>query len=276
VDLPRAPLLRSASAAWRAATGRLVAAASALLALVVPVECPGCREPDVPLCTECRALLQAGAVPVGAAVPVPVWACAAYVGPVSRCVVAWKDGGRQDLTGPLGAALARAVVAALTDAAGAARPPPPLAPALRPVVLVPVPSSPAARRARGADIASALARAAARHLRRRGIAVEVRPLLRHRRAVSDQAGLGAAGRRANVDHAFGLRPGPGPRGRLATGRPVVVVDDVVTTGASAAEACRVLGRHGAVVLAVAAACWTPRRVHVLPGPSQETRSRALH
>jgi tartrate dehydratase alpha subunit/fumarate hydratase class I-like protein len=38
----------------------------------------------------------------------------------------------------------------------------------------------------------------------------------------------------------------------------------------------VLSRHGSTVLAVAAACWTPRRGHVALVPSQQTNSRALH
>jgi predicted amidophosphoribosyltransferase len=249
--------------------------ASALLALAVPVECPGCGAADVALCRACRGLLRAGAVPVAAGLPVPAWACATYAGPVSRCVVAWKDRGRQDLTGLLGAALARAVAAALAGVDGA-RPPPTRAGMPPPVVLVPVPSSAAARRARGGDVTAALARVAARDLRGRGIAVEVRALLRQRRAVSDQARLGAAGRRDNVDHAFGLRRGRRARAVLTRERPVVVVDDVVTTGASAAEACRVLGRHGGGVLAVATACWTPRRAPVVRGPSEETWSRGLH
>jgi predicted amidophosphoribosyltransferase len=125
-------------------------------------------------------------------------------------------------------------------------------------------------------VLAALARVAARELRGRGIEVEARTLLRQQRAVSDQAGLGAAGRRANVDHAFGLRRGRGPRAVLAPGRPVVVVDDVVTTGASAAEACRVLSRHGGRVLGVAAACWTPRRPPIVQGASRKTGNHRLH
>jgi predicted amidophosphoribosyltransferase len=258
---------------WPAAARRLGVAASALLALAVPVECAGCGVPDVPLCAGCGARLRAPAVRIGAvrigavrigvapvaALSVPAWACAPYTGAVSRCVVAWKERGRQDLTRPLGAALARAVAAALADppAGGlpsAARDLPP-----GPVALVPVPSSAAACRARGQDVTAALARSAARDLRRYGIDVEVRPVLGQRRAVSDQAGLGAAGRRANVDHAFGLRRGRGRQEPPAGGLRVLVVDDVVTTGASAAEACRVLVEHGARVLGVATACWTPRR-----------------
>jgi predicted amidophosphoribosyltransferase len=262
--------LRALARFWPTAPAPLVDAVSALLALAVPVECPGCRTADVALCGACRGLLRVCPVRVGAALPVPAWACAPYAGPVSRCVVAWKDRGRQDLTRPLGAALARAVAAALADPACAARPPPARVLRSGPVVLVPVPSSAAARRARGGDVTTALARAAAGDLRRRGVAVEVRALLRQRRAVSDQAGLGAAGRRANVDHAFGLRPGRRPRAVLAAGRPVVVVDDVVTTGASAAEACRVLCRHGGMVVGVAAACWTPRRGSASLGHSHKT------
>ncbi|HYJ75798.1 MAG TPA: hypothetical protein VEV65_09365 [Kineosporiaceae bacterium] len=238
--------------------GSAARAAAALLALVVPVECPGCGAPDVRLCRRCARALTAPAVPVPTPVPVPVpvWACAPYAGGVSRSVVAWKDRGRLDLTTALGAVLARAVAEALAAAPG---------PLPGRVLLVPAPSSAAARRARGTDVVAALARAAAVELRRQGLAVAVRPALRQRRRVADQAGLGAAARRANLAGALGVHPfsRSGLRGAA-----VVLVDDVVTTGATAAEGCTTLAAHGAVVLAVAAACWTPRRRPAEPPPSQ--------
>lgn len=270
--------VRAATRLGVAVLRRIAGAAAALLALVVPVECPGCGAADVPICPGCGALLRAAPVRIGAALPVPAWACAPYVGPVSRCVVAWKDRGRQDLTALLAAALARAAAAALEQIPGTDPGPAGRARRGPGVLLVPVPSSPAASRVRGADVTAALASAAARELRRRGLRVRARALLRQRRPVADQAGLGATGRRSNVDHAFGLRGGPRVR-RIVSARPsVVVVDDVLTTGASAAEACRVLDRSGGTVLAVATACWTPRRLdprELRPGPPQQTRGATL-
>jgi predicted amidophosphoribosyltransferase len=238
-------------------------AAGGLLALVVPVHCPGCGTVDVRICARCARALTALPVRVPAAVTVPVWACAPYAGPVARCVVAWKDRGRQDLTDRLAAAVAAAVVAACPGILAG------------PVVLVPVPSAAAARRARGGDVGVALARAAARRLRRLGVPALVRPVLRQRRPVADQAGLGAAARRANIAGALALRRCPGDPRRRFPG-PVVVVDDVVTTGASAAEACAVLQRAGVQVLAVATACWTPRRGGGRGGPGPADGGRDLH
>jgi predicted amidophosphoribosyltransferase len=233
--------------------------AEALLGLVVPVDCAGCSAADAALCPACRSRLRVPPVAVAVAVPAPVWACACYEGPVARCVVAWKDRGRLDLTRPLGGALAASVAALLAACGGA----PPGAV----VLLVPVPSSGAALRARGTDVAAALARAARRELARAGVPTEVARMLRQRRRVADQAGLGAAGRRANVTGAFALRSGARPARRL-----VVVVDDVVTTGASAAEACAVLRAGGARVAGVAAVAWTPRRGAERP----QTRGPVLH
>jgi predicted amidophosphoribosyltransferase len=124
------------------------------------------------------------------------------------------------------------------------------------VVLVPVPSSAWASRARGADVAALLAGRAARDLRAPGRPARAVRGLRQRRRVHDQAGLGAPGRAANVAGAFTVRR---PARRRLRGRVVVVVDDVVTTGASAAEACRALRSAGVEVVAVAAVAWTPLR-----------------
>jgi ComF family protein len=69
-------------------------------------------------------------------------------------------------------------------------------------------------------------------------------LVRRRRTPS-QGRLGVAGRARNVRGAFAMRPG-----RSVTGKRVVVIDDVLTTGARAEECARVLRRNGAAFVGV--------------------------
>ncbi|WP_425587361.1 ComF family protein, partial [Streptomyces mexicanus] len=104
-----------------------------------------------------------------------------------------------------------------------------------PVLLVPVPSARAAVRARGHDPARRIALAAAGELRRSGIAARVLAVLRQRRAVSDQARLDSRQRLDNLAGALGTVPGGA---RLLLAGPVVLVDDLMTTGASLREAAR--------------------------------------
>ncbi|MDT9686601.1 phosphoribosyltransferase family protein [Streptomyces sp. TRM76323] len=96
-----------------------------------------------------------------------------------------------------------------------------------------------------------MAVAAARELRRTGVAVRVAPVLRQCRAVADQAGLDARRRQENLAGALAVVPGGA---RLLEGARVVLVDDLMTTGSSLAEAARALGDAGAGVLPGGAAC----------------------
>ncbi|MFF1872626.1 ComF family protein [Kitasatospora herbaricolor] len=236
---------------------------SALLGLLLPAPCAGCGLGRIPLCPSCRAALTAarpGAAAfasVPAPVPGGVHAAAPYAGAVRRLLLAHKERGALPLAGPLGEALAAAVRSALgPDGAGC------------PVLLVPVPSTRGSVRARGHDPTLRLARAAARSLRRDGRPAAVAPVLRHTRPVADQSGLSAAARRRNLDGALTVparlagrlapcrpttgHPAPGQRtaGQPTADHPtpgcrLVLVDDLVTTGASLGEAARALARAGA-------------------------------
>jgi predicted amidophosphoribosyltransferase len=104
------------------------------------------------------------------------------------------------------------------------------------VLLVPVPSSRRAVRARGHDPARRIALAAAGELRRTGTPARVLGVLRQRRAVADQSGLNSRQRLDNLAGALEVVAG-GAR-LLADGGRVVLVDDLMTTGASLTEAAR--------------------------------------
>jgi predicted amidophosphoribosyltransferase len=205
-----------------------------LLDLVLPRDCAGCSAPGRTLCARCAQALAGGPVqarptPAPPGLP-PLVAAAAYDGVVRSLLLAHKERGRLALAAPLGRALAGAAARHGRDA-----------------LLVPVPSSPAAVRARGHDHARRLAAAAARRLGTRAL-----PVLVHARGVEDQSGLDAAARAANLAGALQAR-------RRLDGLVVVVVDDVVTTGATLAEAARALRAAGAEVRGAAVVAATVSR-----------------
>ncbi|THA81930.1 ComF family protein [Streptomyces sp. A0592] len=207
-----------------------------LAGLVLPVDCAGCGAVRVLVCADCRGALsgaEAGLVrpsPAPEGLPV-VQAAAAYEGAVRAVLLAHKERGALPLAGVLGAALAAAVLAGGT------------VPGPGEVALVPVPSARRQVRARGHDPARRIALAAAGRLRRAGVPARVAPVLGLRRAVADQAGLRARERRENLAGALAVRRGGA---RLTGGARIVLVDDVVTTGATLAEAARAVRAAGLV------------------------------
>ena len=203
------------------------------LDLVLPRRCAGCGCSGAAVCPPCRATLT-GAPWRHRPTPCPVGlpelvAAASYQGPVRALLLAHKEHGRLGLVRPLGAALAGAVQLLLIDA-----------PLSGPVLLVPVPSAASAVRQRGHDHARRLAARAAAELRRHGCPARIAAPLRFARAVADQAGLSATGRAANLTGALVSR-------QARAGCSMVIVDDVVTTGATLAEAARALRASGALV-----------------------------
>ncbi len=201
--------------------------------LVLPAECGGCGRPRTVLCPGCRAALMRAAprrvrpVPEPPGLPV-VHAAAPYEDEVRAALLAHKERGALMLTGPLGMALAGAVRAGSVFGGGPGAP----------LLLVPVPSARRAVRARGHDPTRRIARAAAGELRRAGTPARVLAVLRQRRAVADQSGLDSRQRLDNLAGALEVASG-GAR-LLAHGGGVVIVDDLMTTGASLTEAARAL------------------------------------
>lgn len=200
-----------------------------LAGLVLPVSCAGCGEPRTELCGECRTELMDAAprsvrpTPEPAGLPA-VHAAAPYENAVRAVLLAHKERGALALAGVLGAALAAAVRAGTGQSGGGGA-----------LLLVPVPSARRAVAARGHDPTRRIAQTAASRLRREGAEIRVLPVLRQRRRVADQAGLGAPERRTNLAGALTVVTGGE---RLLGAGQVVLVDDLLTTGASLAEAAR--------------------------------------
>ena len=195
------------------------------------------------MCVECspaldvRLELPAG-VPIGlpGELPIPLlqieW-CAPFNGLVRRALHDLKYAGERRLAAPLGAAIARRWARA--GAGGD--------------LLVPVPVHIERARRRGYDQAVLIAEAAGG-----GLGLPVAPILERARATIAQFDLDRRDRARNVDGAFRLRPPPstvrsGSR-RPGTDRPlegrwVVLIDDVVTTGATLAACATPLIQAGA-------------------------------
>jgi predicted amidophosphoribosyltransferase len=200
--------------------------------LLLPTACAGCGAPGRSLCDRCRLGLVPDVLSRVLADGTRVWSGLAYDGVARRAILALKEQGRTGLAAYLAPALAAAAQAA--GAPGST---------LVDAVWCPIPPSAAARRRRGYDPL----RLVLRHAR-----LDAVDLLRPGRAAGTQKGLARAERSANRRGAFS-------RGDGGAGLPVILVDDVVTTGSTLVEAARVLRADGIEVLGAIVIAATPLR-----------------
>lgn len=212
---------------------RLAGFADRALDLAFPAECLGCGAAGQALCPSCRPSLDVRldsppgvALGLPADLPAPLlqleW-CAPFTGVTRRAIHALKYAGDRRLARPLGEAVARR-----WDRAGVGGD-----------VLVPVPASPDRVRDRGYDQATELARVAGTVL-----GLPVMASVHRTRPTTAQFDLDRAARAGNVRGAFELSPGQ--PAAAVRGRWVVLVDDVVTTGATLGAAAQPLLRAGAL------------------------------
>ena len=234
----------------------------ATLEMALPATCGGCGAPGVTWCDVCaeeahhvtypRGATQVCPTPCPRGYP-PTWAASPYGASARKALVAYKDGNRRDLVAVLAPMLSDAMAAALAEDR-------PLRAVLAsgngPVFVVPVPSSPAAVRRRGDAPLELLTHAAVREVGLSSRDLIVSPALRLRRRVADQAGLDHRQRANNLEFAMQVRP----RWRASiSGVTCLLVDDVLTTGATLVEAARALRAGGAGHVAVATVAATQRR-----------------
>jgi predicted amidophosphoribosyltransferase len=225
------------------------------LAVLAPTNCTGCGAADRALCDACRAHLSAAPQSVqldysaqlnqsahlnhsaqlnrlAGPTPLVVWSALDYSGVPRSILLAFKDGSRTDAARALARPLRSALAAALAAA--------PAGPAVR---LAVIPSTRAAFRRRGyhpVELVLAAARLRAEHP------------LRLARQTADQAGLGLAARAENRAGSLRAR-------RQLRGNAYLIVDDILTTGATILEARRAIEAAGGVVRGAVTIAYTRRR-----------------
>lgn len=126
------------------------------------------------------------------------------------------------------------------------------------VILVPIPSSRSSRVRRGGDFISKLAQMISRDLNMETSNTRFLPrsILSLRRKVKDQSGLSATERQQNLAGAFAVTEA------FDSQIPIIVIDDVITTGNTLREAIRALKERNLTVLGAATACASRRRLPI--------------
>ncbi|MEV6770443.1 ComF family protein [Nocardia sp. NPDC051030] len=209
-----------------------------LLDLILPRACGGCGRAGIGWCAACADALSGPPIRIRprADPGVPCWALAPYRGAPRRAVLAAKEHRRRDLATPLGASIARGLDI-LRDGS-------------RPLILVPAPSRRVAARRRGGDPVLRAASVAASWLPD----CRLVRMLCMRPGVRDSVGLSSSDRQHNLRGRIMVVPDCPPTRMFPANAEVVLVDDVLTTGATVSESVRALSDARVTVRAVLVTC----------------------
>ncbi|MCL1838577.1 MAG: hypothetical protein FWG47_04585 [Propionibacteriaceae bacterium] len=196
--------------------------------LLLGASCPGCGTATFGLCATCAAQLDQPVI-VDSVNTVPVAAGGEYSGVLRQVVLVAKERQGLYLLPKLAVLLSRAILGLGSDF---------------PLLLVPIPTQAKKVRQRGVDLPYDLAKLAARRLRTHGLQTRVIPALHLLTRPGDQTELSYAERFVNVKDSMVWRHSSRPDA-------VVIVDDLITTGATLAEAMRACSQVGVNVAGAA-------------------------
>lgn len=196
--------------------------------LLFPIRCYGCGAIGISICSLCRSEWNPHLYSSSIG-KMPVHSSILYSPIASRIVLAAKENGLKGADTLIVESIANVLVRTQLDRCN--------------VQLVPIPSSARARRRRGRSFIVDIVNRVSLE-----VSAPMSNVLELTRKVRDQSGLHAKARAVNMEGAIALKVGVFPRGNL------ILVDDVMTTGATLREAARALTCQGFHVLASVTAC----------------------
>ncbi|NCV76120.1 MAG: ComF family protein [Actinobacteria bacterium] len=219
-----------------------------LTSLIYPTQCLGCYKGGSSLCDDC-ALYWTYQPSIVQKIPFPIYAIAPYSIEVSRVVLLAKENGNVQAQSMLATAIAQLLASATPQN-------------FKECFLVPIPSKRSSIRRRGekflipilSEVTKIMSSKSETHY-------SVAEILEIQRSVRDQSGLTSKERVANMKSAYRVKL-PVKSEKNFAANPVIIVDDVITTGSTMASAYRALKERNLTVIAGAAACASPARIPI--------------
>lgn len=209
---------------------------SSLKELVYPVSCLSCSSSGMKICSKC--LLMWRITPIKSNIQkYPLYFSADYNEFTGSIILAAKELANKDAIDLLASSIARSIILAIKDLS-----------IYSSIVLTPIPSQYSANRRRGRDHIEDLTKVVISKLQAKDVFAIYLPLLIHTKKIQDQSKLNSRQRKANIYKAFLAR-----QSEISIGG-VILIDDLVTSGASILEGIRALNEAKITINAVITAC----------------------